>query len=915
MKNKQMALLALILLGAFNSQFSTVQAQNLFVSDAALIDGINRTGGYIYEFTNTVATGQGTFASGLYNPGGIAFNSAGNLFVSDASGNINEFTPGGTRTTFASGLIYPVRLAFNSAGNLFVADVGAGAIFEFAPGGARTTFATGLDPYELAFNSAGDLFEADPSSGNIYEFTPDGARTTFASGLFEPIGLTFSSTGILFVTDYGSGNIYEFTPGGTRTTFASGLILPEGLAFTSAGDLFVVQGLNSTRNVVKFTSGGVESIFTTVVVNPACVAFQPLTPVFSGLTASQSIGNGTSAITLAGKVSGTSPTTYPAAGEPITVIINGNAQTTTINDAIGDFSLNFNPSAIPPSATPYTISYSYAGDLLLFSTTNTSTMLKVNQATPTITTAPTATPITYGQVLSASTLSGGVASVPGTFAFTTPSLTPNAGTAAQSVTFTPSNTTDYASVLITVSVTVNQATPIITWTNPAAITYGTALNSNQLNATANMPGSFAYNPANGTVLNAGLHTLSVIFSPSNTSQYFNATDTVSLIVSLAPLTVTANNTNRVFGQTNPVFTGTITGLVNGDNITATYNSGATISSPAGSYPIIPGLVDPNNRQTNYTISLVNGTLTIFPLNYNYLVLNSSNLLGYWPFTVASQANSVVNGYTGTFVSDAVVSLPGVGPQLVLSPSNTAVVLNGNGSFVNTSLVGGLTNNQGSIIGWFNLSMLPSTAGRIFTIASESQNQNDFDLQIAINNQINFYTDSGSSTIDLHALTANDLGVWHFIAATFTASVSRNIYLDGVLVVSSQPGMHNPAGTGTFAMGASDVFKGRFFQGALADVAVYNRQLPSIEVSNLYAAAVSISAAPPVIQIAPQSGGSFTFFWNTITNRSYQIQASTNLAYGNWTSLGGTVTATYSTATNSQAISTNSQQFYRVVLLP
>ena len=44
----------------------------------------------------------------------------GLLFVSDFfSNNIYEFTPGGARSTFASGLNQPLGLAFDSAGNLF----------------------------------------------------------------------------------------------------------------------------------------------------------------------------------------------------------------------------------------------------------------------------------------------------------------------------------------------------------------------------------------------------------------------------------------------------------------------------------------------------------------------------------------------------------------------------------------------------------------------------------------------------------------------------------------------------------------------------------------------------------------------------------------------------------------------------
>ena len=66
----------------------------------------------------------------------------------------------------------------------------------------------------------------------------------------------------------------------------------------------------------------------------------------------------------------------------------------------------------------------------------------------------------------------------------------------------------------------------------------------------------------------------------------------TLTVTPAALTVVANNASRPYGATNPVFSGTITGIQNGDNITATYATTATINSPAGTYPIVPSLVDP-----------------------------------------------------------------------------------------------------------------------------------------------------------------------------------------------------------------------------------------------------------------------------------------------------------------------------------
>ena len=66
------------------------------------------------------------------------------LWRIDGSGNIYEFTPGGARSTFASGLDSPGGLAFNSAGDLFVADSDSGNIYEFTPDGVQSTFASGL---------------------------------------------------------------------------------------------------------------------------------------------------------------------------------------------------------------------------------------------------------------------------------------------------------------------------------------------------------------------------------------------------------------------------------------------------------------------------------------------------------------------------------------------------------------------------------------------------------------------------------------------------------------------------------------------------------------------------------------------------------------------------------------------------
>ena len=84
----------------------------------------------------------------------------------------------------------------------------------------------------------------------------------------------------------------------------------------------------------------------------------------------------------------------------------------------------------------------------------------IAKATPSVTAWPSASSITLGQELSASTLTGGTHSVPGTFAFAQPGFEPLAtGPYTAAVTFTPTNTANYNSVGGTVEVQVGPALP------------------------------------------------------------------------------------------------------------------------------------------------------------------------------------------------------------------------------------------------------------------------------------------------------------------------------------------------------------------------------------------------------------------------------------------------------------------------
>jgi hypothetical protein len=160
----------------------------------------------------------------------------------------------------------------------------------------------------------------------------------------------------------------------------------------------------------------------------------------------------------------------------------------------------------------------------------------VGQATPTLTwTTPAA--ISFGTALSATQLNAN-ANVAGSFVYNPPAGTVlGAGSQTLSVTFTPSDTTNYATATTTVQLIVTKATPIVTWATPAAIAFGTPLSATQLNATANVPGTFVYIPAAGTVLNAGTQTLSTTFTPTDTVDYATVTASVMLVVNKAIPTI------------------------------------------------------------------------------------------------------------------------------------------------------------------------------------------------------------------------------------------------------------------------------------------------------------------------------------------------------------------------------------------
>lgn len=263
-------------------------------------------------------------------------------------------------------------------------------------------------------------------------------------------------------------------------------------------------------------------------------------------------------------------------------------------------------------AGTHTLAVGYAGDGN-YSASATSTTVTVARATPSLQWATPAA-IAYGTALDATQLNASAtgvngAALDGTFTYTPAAGTvPNAGTQTLTVRFDPTDSTNYVSTTATVTLEVDRKAVTVNWAAPAAIAYGTALSSEQLNATASVDGSFSYTPAVGRVLGVGTQNLTVIFTPADAVNYSAQTKQVTLTVTPAALSVVANAASRSYGAANPTFSGTINGLIGADSLTATYTTTATASSPAGTYAIVPSV---NGAAAgNYTVAASNGVLTV-----------------------------------------------------------------------------------------------------------------------------------------------------------------------------------------------------------------------------------------------------------------------------------------------------------------
>ncbi|TWU17051.1 choice-of-anchor Q domain-containing protein [Allorhodopirellula heiligendammensis] len=348
-----------------------------------------------------------------------------------------------------------------------------------------------------------------------------------ASFLFPDHTLPLGKTRVLFqAIDYFGNVRFAEQEISVVDTTAPSLLLERDTVVLDAG-----QSLSNALAMINPQATDLVDEFPTIVNDAPAVLPNGMTTIV--FTATDRSGNVSTATATVSTAKETPVVTWANPGDIVAGTALGASQLNASANVPGNFVYTPAIGAILSAGASRSLSVTFTPtDTVTYESVTASVTLNVlNQKDPDIA-WPMPADIVFGSALSMAQLNA-TSTALGTFVYT-PALDTalNAGNGQTlSVTFTPDDTTRFNTITKTTSINVLKADPVVAWTDPTAIFAGVALGTDELNATANIPGSFVYLPASGTVLTAGTsQSLSTTFTPTDTSNYNTVTTSVTINV-------------------------------------------------------------------------------------------------------------------------------------------------------------------------------------------------------------------------------------------------------------------------------------------------------------------------------------------------------------------------------------------------
>lgn len=589
---------------------------NLFVADGVRIRMIT-PGAVVTTFAggnpNGVSDGIGT-AAGFGLASGLAISPSGTMVVGDViNRSLRLITPAaGVTTIAASGInnFNPTGITTDPSGDIFVADKSNDILREFVPGGPASIYAgqqgvpslgngpvasaTFNNPLDQKFDQAGNLYVADENNNTIREINTGGIVSTVAgqinpglingpvaNALFnKPLALALDVPKNIYVSDW-VGRVIR-------------MIDAHGVVVTVAGDnarRVSADGIGASASFFQVT-GLVYSNGVLYAADNTCVRKISVT----GYTIDKPLPAGLIFDSATGRISGTPLVTSPATNYTITGYNTGGSYSTVVNISVA-------PPA--PPAISYLTPQVYPRNTPIppLSPTNTGGAVSSSNTSPGYTVD---VPLPPGLSLDPETgiISGTptVISLPADYTITAH----NEGGTSQ---FTI-NITVFAPRLTNATITFNPI-PAKTY-GDADFDPGATSNNNGVPVTYESDNLSVATIVNGQIHITGAGTTNITALQAGDNNYDAARPIVQpLTIKPFPLTITADDQTRYFGQPNPVFTFSYSPFVYNENASNLLTQPvattiATQASAPGKYVIkIDGATS-----INYEVTQLPGTLTI-----------------------------------------------------------------------------------------------------------------------------------------------------------------------------------------------------------------------------------------------------------------------------------------------------------------